>query len=325
MIAVAVLLLQTLPAPLYRDPVWDGAADPVVVWNPKRKAWWMLYTQRRAKAEEPGVAWTHETEIGIAECKDRGVTWTYRGTLKLKAPDAKYSFWAPDIVRAPNGEFRIFVTYVPGPAKDHVNWGGERHVLQYKSRDMEHWTFVQRVPLASNYCIDPSMIRRSDGTWRMWYKDEGHRSETLAVDSPDLENWKPANDPGVSKLYGEAPKALSFGGFNWLLKDPNSGLDVYRSQDWTNWTYQGKILDKPGKRNSDGEIGKHADVVVSGGRAYIFYFTHPYGQDYPERNGFMRVPARVSAIQAAELKVVEGRLVCDRDAYFDMKLVPPKG
>ena len=24
---------QTAPAPLYRDPVYDGVADPVVVWN----------------------------------------------------------------------------------------------------------------------------------------------------------------------------------------------------------------------------------------------------------------------------------------------------
>lgn len=45
--------VQTVPKPLYRDPVYDGAADPVVIWNkaeknglcftptvgPMRKAW----------------------------------------------------------------------------------------------------------------------------------------------------------------------------------------------------------------------------------------------------------------------------------------------
>ena len=36
--------------PLFRDPVFDGAADPVVVWNPKIKKWWMFYTNRRANA-----------------------------------------------------------------------------------------------------------------------------------------------------------------------------------------------------------------------------------------------------------------------------------
>ena len=37
---------QTAPAPLYRDPVYDGVADPVVVWNKEDRSWWMLYTQR---------------------------------------------------------------------------------------------------------------------------------------------------------------------------------------------------------------------------------------------------------------------------------------
>ena len=42
---------QDVPAPLYRDPITDGAADPCLVYNPFEKAWWMLYTQRRANAD----------------------------------------------------------------------------------------------------------------------------------------------------------------------------------------------------------------------------------------------------------------------------------
>ena len=34
------------PKPLYRDPVYDGAADPVVIWNPAVQRWWMFYTNR---------------------------------------------------------------------------------------------------------------------------------------------------------------------------------------------------------------------------------------------------------------------------------------
>ena len=34
--------------PLFRDPVFDGAADPVVVWNAAVQRWWMFYTNRRA-------------------------------------------------------------------------------------------------------------------------------------------------------------------------------------------------------------------------------------------------------------------------------------
>lgn len=34
--------IQTASAPLYRDPVYDGVADPVVVWNRDEGSWWML-------------------------------------------------------------------------------------------------------------------------------------------------------------------------------------------------------------------------------------------------------------------------------------------
>jgi hypothetical protein len=47
-------------APLFRDPVHDGAADPTLVWNRQEQCWWMLYTNRRADAdEEKGVKWVH--------------------------------------------------------------------------------------------------------------------------------------------------------------------------------------------------------------------------------------------------------------------------
>ena len=57
--------------PLYADPVYDGAADPVIIWNKKEKKWWMFYTNRRATIEDTtGVKWVHGTRIGIAESKD---------------------------------------------------------------------------------------------------------------------------------------------------------------------------------------------------------------------------------------------------------------
>ena len=159
----------------------------------------------------------------------------------------------------------------------------------------------------------------------MWYKDEGHDSRTLAVESSDLKAWEPVEDPGVSQLYGEGPKTFRFKGHYWLIKDPDSGLDVYRSSDLEHWEYKGKILDQPGTRNSDGTIGKHADVVVSGDRAYIIYLTHPYTQHATVRNGMMPFSYRHTALQAAELVVVDGRLVCDRDKPFRIFLEPASG
>lgn len=38
----SVSKIHVAPAPLFRDPVTDGAADPVIVWNREEKSWWML-------------------------------------------------------------------------------------------------------------------------------------------------------------------------------------------------------------------------------------------------------------------------------------------
>jgi hypothetical protein len=317
------VIAESTPAPLYRDPVYDGAADPVLVWNPRKKAWWMFYTQRRAKIDVPGVEWCHGTEIGVAESLDYGFSWTYLGTLNLSHPDEDYSFWAPDVIQDDQGIFHLFPSYVPGAPETHRKWGGNRYIFHYASADLWNWEFLDSVPLSSDYCIDATLFRTPAGKWRMWYKDEGHESKTLAVESADLKTWTPVDDPGVSELYGEAPKTFWFGGHYWLLKDPDSGLDVYRSSDLERWEYQGKILDQPGTRNSDGTIGKHADVIVCGDRAFIIYFTHPFTQDAPERNGLMPFSNRHTSLQAAELEVEGGRLVCDRDKPFRIYLRPP--
>ena len=39
------------PKPLFDDPVYHGAADPVIIYNKAKKKWWMLYTNRRASIE----------------------------------------------------------------------------------------------------------------------------------------------------------------------------------------------------------------------------------------------------------------------------------
>lgn len=212
------------PAPLYRDPVFDGAADPVLVWQPKRKVWWMFYTQRRAKLDLPGVAWCHGTAIGVAESRDGGQTWNYLGGLPLENPDhAPGSFWEPDVIRDDAGQFHLFVTYVPGEGDKHIGWDGKRLIYQYTSADLWNWKLERRIPTASEQCIDPSLCRMTNGAWRMWFKDEAHGSDTGALESRDLKEWQPLKDPAVSKLYGEGPKAFQFQGAYWLIKDPNSG------------------------------------------------------------------------------------------------------
>ena len=60
----------TAPKPLFRDPVFDGSADPVVVWSFAELKWFMFYTIRRANLPEgeiDRVNCVHVTKIGIAE------------------------------------------------------------------------------------------------------------------------------------------------------------------------------------------------------------------------------------------------------------------
>ena len=53
-------------------------------------------------------------------------------------------------------------------------------------------------------------------------------------------------------------------------------------------------------------------MVVEGERATLYYFTHPHW-DGSELGSSDAAAARLSAIFAAPLRVVDDRLVCDRD------------
>ena len=116
---LAVITIPTIaqkhkaPAPMFRDPITDGAADPVVFWNDVEKCWWMLYTQRRANQETGDVAYCYGNPIGIAQSDDNGASWYYRGTLDLKIDRGHNTFWAPEIVYD-KGVYHLFVAYIKG-------------------------------------------------------------------------------------------------------------------------------------------------------------------------------------------------------------------
>ena len=110
------------PAPLFRDPVYDGAADPAVIWNRQECAWWLLYTNRRANVPCRGVAWLHGTDIGIASSADRGHHWRYRGTLQgLEFEPGRNTFWAPEVIWH-DGMYHMFVCYIRGVPHDLVRF-----------------------------------------------------------------------------------------------------------------------------------------------------------------------------------------------------------
>src|SRR6187401_2885828 len=88
---------RVAPKPLFRDPIHDGAADPVVIWNQHERKWFMLYTNRRANlTNSAGVEWVHGTRIGIAESADGGAIWKYRGMADISLGGTNETHWAPD-------------------------------------------------------------------------------------------------------------------------------------------------------------------------------------------------------------------------------------
>lgn len=309
---------EIAPAPLFRDPIFDGAADPVVIWNRQDKCWWLLYTQRRANVDGPGVAWCHGCDIGVARSQDNGHSWRYLGALPgLEFERGRNTFWAPEILWH-DGTYHMYVSYVPGVPFD---WSGSRHIVHYTSPDLWRWTCAGPLKLSSDRVIDACVERMPAGQWRMWFKDEAHSSHTWAANSANLNDWTVAG-PVITGAGHEGPNVFYWRNSWWMVTDHWTGLGVFRSADAEHWIRQPEnILRRPGRRKDDGVKGGHADVLVQGGEAYIFYFTHPGrtpgSQEVSSGSGAVEPYAlRRSSIQVARLDTSEGNLTCDRDAEF---------
>lgn len=298
-------------APLFRDPVYDGAADPVIIWNEQEKAWWIFYTNRRAFGPNAGVTYMHGTDIGIASSSDEGVTWVYRGTARgLNAEPGQNTYWAPEVI-AHEGVYHMYVSFVRGIPAD---WNQPRSILHYTSRDLWNWEFESRLALSSDRVIDACVCRLPDGSFKMWYKDERNGSHTYTAFSSDLYHWE-AGPAEITDCQHEGPNVFFFEGRYWMITDPWEGLGVYQSDDAAHWERCADILTEPGSRTDDAAMANHADVLVHGGHAYIFYFTHPEVTKAQRQDAdfLWEYRHRRSSLQVAELKVQDGGLYCDRD------------
>jgi hypothetical protein len=260
------------PSPLFRDPIYDGASDPVIIWNREERNWWLLYTQRRANVDAPGVSWVHGCDIGVARSIDDGHSWRYLGTLPgLEFERGRNTFWAPEILWH-EGVYHMYASYVPGVPRD---WSGPRRILHYTSPDLWQWKFHGPLKLSSERVIDACVERLAPGRWRMWYKDEANSSHTFAADSTDLDQWTVSGEVIGGKGH-EGPNVFRWHDTWWMITDHWDGLGVFHSDDGLTWKRQpNNILREPGKRPDDGVKGGHADVLVQGNDAWIFYFTHP--------------------------------------------------
>jgi hypothetical protein len=295
--------MQTAPAPLFRDPIWNGAADPTISWNTREKAFWIFYTNRRATCTNcTGVSWVFGTDIGIASSFDGGASWQYRGIAKQKGKKdlnwntATNTFWAPDIVYS-NGVYHMYVSITPGIL---TGWNESiAGIVHLTATDpLNGWSYDAVPYTAIHSGIDAAVRKLGDGIWHMW----GKFSDVLQ--STDLVKW---TVKGTEPTGGEGPFVFFFQGYYWMLRDPDTdGLRVYRSTDGTTWTEQSAfILVGAGTRSGDVKGGSHPSILLQGNKAYIFYFAQE---------------AQISSLQVAQLSVSNGILSAIRNTPFEFIL-----
>ncbi len=308
----------TVPKPLFRDPVHDGAADPSIVWDAARREWLIFYTNRRANlatAARDDVRWVHGTHIGIASSED-GARWRYRGVADIPRLCTGPTLWAPEIRRF-GGLYHMWLTVVPGIFS---SWNAPRRIVHLTSRDLRAWRCGKPLDLGSDRVIDASVAEVRPGLFRLWYKDERDGSRIRWADSSDLESWRVRGT--AIETPGEAPKVFRWRGRWWMISDAWKGLLVARSDDASSWTRQpGYLLGEAGRSLTDRAKGQHPEVIVSGNRAWLIYFVHQSGE--PQAAANPAWGAR-SVLQVAELREAGGRLSVDREAAPDIVLTPPK-
>lgn len=328
-------------APLFRCPVYDGAADPTVIHRRGTDEWWMFYTARRATLTTGGCDWITGTRIGVSVSIDAGATWNYRGVVDGLDPVGSTGLnthWAPEVVWHA-GQYHLFLTWGAGAPG---SWDEPcvRKLTHYTGEDLTVWTYRGTLDVGSSNVIDAAFAVVSDGTPRLWFKDEMDGSTTWSAisSSDDLADWQ-AEGQVIGLPALEGPNVFRLGGWYWMVVDEWRGQAVHRSADGLSWqrqeTNDGLILDGPGTGVDDATYGRHADVVVQHGSpgqetaadfAYIFYFTHPEWQDTDMVNGLTdplrAVREQRTSIHAALLHVKDGVLVCTRDLQTPVQLDP---
>ena len=298
---------QFPPSPLFRDPIFDGATDPTIIYNQEEACYWMLYTQRRSSSINIGVSHIHGTLIGIASSNNL-IDWVYRGTLpNLEFEPGTNTFWAPEVIYV-DGTYHMYVSYVPGVP---TNWNCNRYILHYTATNLWEFTFISKLNLSSDR-----------GTFKMWYKDEVHNSYSYSALSKNLYDWEVVG-PEITDVSHEGPNVFTLCERNFMITDFWSGLGVYESNDFTNWVRKADILNTPGTRNQDQQIAHHADVVVSNNKkeAFIFYFVHPdYNPSQKPKSFEMTYKEARTVIQVAKITAGPEGLICNRNESFSLSL-----
>ena len=153
-----------------------------------------------------------------------------------------------------------------------------RDIVHFTSKDLTEWKFVAKLKLSSDRVIDPYVLRLDDGTWCIWYKDERDHGFLHYADSPDLYKWTPVGE-AINDRPSEGPIVFRWKKEIWpdrRCMGRAGRLQIHRCAALG--PSKGKIswLTRDGFPTDRSE-GHHGDVVVGGGRAFLFYFVRERG------------------------------------------------
>ncbi|MEM9830914.1 MAG: family 43 glycosylhydrolase [Bacteroidota bacterium] len=324
--------LLTPPSPLFVDPNYHGSCDPEIIWNQQDSTWYIYYTSRRPTVENTWL----KTPIGVINSKDL-VDWNFEGYCQFDGKggkkDAEATYWAPAII-SHQGKLHMFVTYKPDTLPDKGAWGGSGKIVHYETplnNPVTGWKKVADMHDTSLNTIDATVYPKDD-TFHVWFKGKekgAKKNELYHLASTDLYNWDSRgftesdvfNEAVTGSGFEEAPYIFWWREKYWLITDPHLGLFVYQSEDGEDWQFQSTILKEGGNRAMDSTMARHCSVAVIDDQAFIVYHVEPWRRyDLEDKKGRNRIPIfkqplknRRSVLQIAELKIENGKLVCDRN------------
>ena len=211
--------------PFYRDPLFDGAHDPEIVWNEQENCYWLLYLQNRyniPRSDPAPLGQTSLTDIGLASTPDGGRSWVYRGVAEgLDVPASERAdklppsgtqqyggatWWRPAVTRA-NGTYHAFwVMWEPGRGM----WGPDNsanpsctqdcananwNIVHYTSDTLKQWRYNQNVRRDS-FAYDSDVFRLADGRYILFSTGQTRavRGSPKPLQSRDLFHWEPCTD-----------------------------------------------------------------------------------------------------------------------------------
>jgi hypothetical protein len=312
-------------APIFIDPNYHGSCDPEIVWNSEDNLWYIYYTARRPALQNTWL----QTPLGVAVSSDME-NWEFKGYCKFDGiggkKDSDESFWAPAII-SHGDKLHMFVTWKPDTIPTFGPWGGPGKIVHYEaplSDPINGWKKVGIMHGDDLNTIDATVYRNEE-TFYLWFKGKKagtSKNELYKLASSDLYSWEEKgftksdvfNESVTGSGFEEAPYIFRWKDKMWMITDPHMGLFVYSSEDGEDWKFQGTILKEAGSRNLDNSIARHCSAAVVGERAFIFYHVEPWRLYDSIPIYKQALENRRSVLQMAELKWIDGKISCDRDA-----------